>query len=47
MKVPYYEGKKHAQLFSHKDSGSLVIHENVPEKAQNEFYHFIEMSMFS
>ena len=29
VKVPYYKGQKRAQRFFRKDSGSLIIHENV------------------
>ena len=31
MKVPYYKGKKRARRFFRKNSGSLIIHENVPK----------------
>ena len=29
MKVPYYKGKKRARPFVRKNTGSLIIHENV------------------
>ena len=31
MKVPYYKSKKRARRFFRKNSGSLIIHENVPK----------------
>ena len=31
LKVPYYKGQKRARRFFRRNSGSLIIHENVPK----------------
>ena len=36
MKVPYYKGQKLTRLFSQKNSGSLIIHENVSKNEEKK-----------
>ena len=36
MKVPYYKGKKRTRRFSQKNSGSLIIHENVSKNEEKK-----------
>ena len=42
MKVPYYKGQKLTRRFSQKNSGSLIIHENVSKNEEKKMPKKIE-----
>ena len=42
MKVPYYKGQKLTRRFSQKNSGSLIIHENVSKNEEKKLPKKIE-----
>jgi hypothetical protein len=42
MNVPYYKGKKRTRRFFQKNSGSLIIHENVSKNEEKKLPKKIE-----